>query len=104
MKYGHLLCLSKSNSRLTRESVSSCVLFTILRFQKDSAREVSLGAQWLFQRNPLVVKPDTFYCPDKLDGHLLPPLYNWGRAQEKINKEEKRGEEVRRECQSQPQS
>lgn len=106
MKYGHLLSPTKINSRLFRKSVSSCVLLNILRFQKDSAREVRLDAQCLFQRNLTVMKPNAFYCPNKLDAHLLPPLYTRGRAQEetqtnKNKKGERRGEEVRR-CQSQP--
>ena len=76
VKYGYLLGLSKNNTRLIRAPVSSCVLFTILSSQKGSAREVRLDAQvLLFQNNPLVVNHGNFYCPNKPDRHLLPPLF-----------------------------
>lgn len=74
-----------------------------LRFQKDGAREVRLDAQWLFQSNLMVVKPNAFYCPNKLDGHLLPTVYSrsraWGGGAG--NKKGERGEKVRRKCRSQ---
>ena len=74
MKYSPLLSPSKVNSRLFRKSVSSRVLLSILRFQKDGAREGRLDEQCLLQSKLTVMKPNAFYCPNKLDGHLLPPF------------------------------
>jgi len=95
VKYSPLLSPSKVNSKLFRKSVSSHVLLSILRFQKDGAREGRLDAQCLFQSKLTVMKPNAFYCPNKLDGHLLPPLYTRGSTQEEKQKQKQEGREER---------
>lgn len=99
MKYSPLLSPSKVNSRLFRKSVSSRVLLSILRFQKDGAREGRLDEQCLLQSKLTVMKPNAFYCPNKLDGHLLPPFYTrgstrrvWGEGGTKTKIRRERGE------------
>lgn len=41
------------------------------------------------------MKPNAFYCPNKLGGHLLPPLYTRGSTQEEKQKQKQEGREER---------